>query len=1055
MLAREHARLEDEKRAEREAAIREMLARNIPAETDSDKLWEGFRQTYPYHSQALALSGPSADGSRTLIVSEPPPHMSAGDILYPLGSLIRNHSEKRQNIGYDGWVKDIVVEIAGSKAEIDSAISSLNQQLFYTSYKSYVLPLPATTPSNAPLDLDLHVTSAELKKWALDDKETFTPVEGGDSLSLEQLFEQKMSGVFYGDRGSLVAWFIPKGRTIEDCRVQARQFSLDSDLIVGAFSNSRGMTVVGRDRVIPVDLLPPLRVETLSLLGAVQQGQSGKLKQSYERNHLFAGRLEGDKDWAPILLSPELRDTEYGSLLNITDQLLKGWSNNGETSYYNFKYPRPQHWPFKGSLINLLDTSELTYNWNTRGAGYTVDVGGYSMLALNRTGALPVSYFPIENGGRESPATLSAEENAYNYFAGLNDPNLVRVVQYAAMYQIFSAFDIAKPPSPPPSSTLADDKLEEMTSELLAEIRNASSEKLDELARQLTPLVSEQFQGKDVAQLFVTERTKNLSPQITRLLEAKGYEKGSPQYNMAFMELTNSARENARDEVKAYLSEADKKLGGEIRDQLKLVAAGQEPSGEGATLVRKMALSELAGLRRLPEHYSEVAGSQSKGWIHTPAVVISWNNGSLTGGIGGHNLDAKVTQFRISDEVAVGSTRVDDEGNILVNSRDFSRVNGVVRTAGRAEGESPYELSSEINNALRRVSQAPLRSEAEALALHSSPPLPPNGPPRVPVSFSTPGPESGGESWFGWARPRSQLPEQEPIQAILQQRRAELSENIVIVDRAPDGVISIAGNVKSPAIKATTSEDAVDVVVQLMRRAPDDAQSLNIDFRGFRSQDVEGFVKSCEVRAASEKIPREISGLLDEGGGGGDGGNRVTNRLGGQDEPGGGGGRQGNGGSGSDGTGGGNRDDLPLPMGGRKFDYARAEVKVNSDVVVKDGLQRSSISVEIPAADAGPAGKSTVELGFRKSTPRGVVNTATQRIATSVRSFVRGIRNQIHALSFNLKLNGEIKRVSREMDIDIKLIRHSFASGKGDFYLVRREDCDEPPAPGISACKSA
>jgi hypothetical protein len=1060
ILTRERARLEAEKRAEREAVIRELLARNVPANTDSDKLWDGFRQVYPYHSQALALSVPSADGSRTLIVSEPPPNLSAGDILFPLGSLLRNHSEKRQKIGYDGWVKDVVVEIAGSKPEIDSAISSLNQLLFNTSYKSYVLPLPAKASSKAPFNLDLQVTSAELKRWALDDKETFTPVEGGESFSLQQLFEQKVSGVFYGDRGALVAWFIPKGRTVDDCRVQTRQFSLDSDLIVGAFSNPRGIIVLGRDRVIPVDLLPPLRVETLSLLGAVQQGQSGQLKQSYERNHLFAGRIEGSKDWAPILLSPELRDTEYGSLLNITDQLLKGWSNNGETSYYNFKYPRPKKWPFKGSLVEMLDTSELTYNWNTRGAGYTVDVGDYRLLALNRTGALPVSYFPVEGGRQESPTTLSAEEDAYNYFAKLNDPNLVRVVQYAAMYQIFSAFDIAKPSNSPPSSTLADQKLEEITGELLAEIRNASPQKLEELTRQLTPLVSTQLQGKDLFQLLLAERMKDYSAQIPQLLQDKGYVRGTPLYDFAFEQLMSSARENARGEVKEYLSEEKKKLDGEVRSQLKMVADGEDAGDEEAALVRKTTLSQMAGLRKLPERYAEAAGSQSDGWIHTPSVVISWNNGSLLGAIGGHNLDAKVTQFRISDEVAAGVTRVDSEGNILVNSRDFDRVNGIVRTAGRAEGGSTYELSSELNSALKTVSQAPPRSEVAALSLPASPPLPPNGPPRVPLSFAEPGPEFGGDPWHaGWARARSQLTEPEPLQAILRQRRAEVSD-IILIERDPDGLISIANSEKSPTIKATTSEDAVDVVVQLMRRAPDEAQALNIEFRGFQQQEAQGFIKSCEVRASSEKIPREISGVVDEagGGGGGSGTGKGSGRNGGPDEPGSGG--PGNGGSGDDGTGrnnfdGGDNERFPLGMRGRKFDFSKAEVRVNPEVVVKNGLQHSSISVEVPTADAGPAGRSTIELGFRQSTPREVVNAATQRVANSVRNFVRGIRNQFQALSFNLKLNSEIKSVSGEMDIDIKLIRHSFDSGKGDLYFVKKEERDEPPASDTTACQTA
>lgn len=1078
ILVRERERVEAEKRSEREATIRELLARNIPADTNSEKMWTGFRQAYPYHSQVLALSSPSTDKSRTLIISEPPPHLTAGDILLSLGDLLRNHSEQKQKIGYDGWVKDLVVEIVGNQSDVDSAISSLNRLLFNTSYKSYILPLPANVPTDRmSLNLDLQVTSAELKKWVLDDNETFTPVEGGDSFSFQQLFEQKISGVFYGDRGGLVAWFIPQGRTVDECRVQARQFLLDSDLIVGAFSKNHGILVLGRDRIIPVDQLPPLRVETLSLLAAAQQGQSGKLAQSYERNYLFAGRIEGNKDWAPILLSPELRDTEYGSLLNITDQLLKGWSNNGETSYYNFKYPRPDRWPFKGSLMDQLNTTELVYNWNTRGAGYTVDISDYRLLALNRTGALPVSYFPIESKGRESSGTTrDAEETAYDYFAKLNDPNLVRVVQYAAIYQIFSAFNIAKPPSPPPSTSFPDKQLEEMTSSLLAEIRNFSPQQIEDLTHQLIPLVSAQLNGKDVFQLLMIEMMKEKTEHITQFLQANGYDKGTPRYSFEFNRLMGEAREDVHKMVNAFMAKKKEQLPKEVRDQIQLAADGI-PADGGAEVIRQMTLSQFAGLRKLPERYSEASGSQSSGWIHTPAIVISWNTGALFGGIGGHNLDAKVTQFRISDDVVPGTTRIDGEGNILVNSSDFDKVNSLVRTAGRAEGESASELSSELNIALKGVSEAPPRSQAAALSLPASPPLPPKGPPTVPISFDSPTPDFGGGNWHpGWARPRAQLPEPDPLAILLGQRRAEIP-GIIIIDRDSTGLISIANSVKSPAIKATTNEDAVDAIVQLMRKAPDESQPLSLEFRGFREHEARGFTQSCSIRASSEKIPREISSIVNDAtdgsvpiankGGAGDGGGSFSRPP--SEGNGGTGGKisRGNSGSGNgegDGSGsssgtsgggeGGNK--LLLELGRRKYNFTSAKVTVQPEIeVLNDGTQISRITVEVPPVDAENPGLSTIKLGFRKSTPREVVAAATRKVADSVRNFIRRISDEFQAIRFNLRLNSEIKRVSKEMGIDMKLIRHSFSDGKGDLYFAKRKGSNEPLASDTATCQSA
>ncbi len=424
----------------------ELLARNNPAQTRTEDLWRGFRQTFPFHSQGVGLSDAATDGSRTLIVSEPPPHVTLGNILTTVGGeLLLNHQVKKHPIGYDGWVKDVAMGVKGSDEELQSMLSRLHQRLFFTSYKSYTLKLP-TSVRAMQFGLNLTVTPEEMKRWVVDEREQFFPVEGGKAESLISLAKEASSGVYISRRLGLIGWWIPQTRHIYECRVQARQFSLDADLIIGGIANQWGIFVLGRERIVPVDILPPLRIETLTLLADVQDGQQGMLAQSYERNHDFAGRIEDGKDWAPILLSPELRDTEYGSLLNITDQLLKGWSNHGETLYVNFDYPIPQRWPFAAPLSQALMARRLTYNWNTKGVGYTINFGDVSILALNRSGSLPVTYIPDGMGRTITQEVDHAQETGYSYFSSINDPNLVRVVQYAAIYQIFSAFDIARSP---------------------------------------------------------------------------------------------------------------------------------------------------------------------------------------------------------------------------------------------------------------------------------------------------------------------------------------------------------------------------------------------------------------------------------------------------------------------------------------------------------------------------------------------------------------------------------------------------------------------------------
>src|SRR5205814_1232991 len=149
----------------------------------------------------------------------------------------------------------------------------------------------------------------------------------------------------------------------------ARQFVADSDLIVGAIPGSTHVAIVARERQLTLDALPPLRTETILLLASVDEDE---LAQSYERNLFGAGKLETNDDWAPIYLSDALIDTEYGSLLNITDQLLKSWTNVGRVKYSTFVYPDPAAWPFQRPLPELLGSRSLTYNWNTKGVGYAL-----------------------------------------------------------------------------------------------------------------------------------------------------------------------------------------------------------------------------------------------------------------------------------------------------------------------------------------------------------------------------------------------------------------------------------------------------------------------------------------------------------------------------------------------------------------------------------------------------------------------------------------------------------------------------------------------------------
>src|SRR5439155_3763335 len=130
--------------------------------------------------------------------------------------------------------------------------------------------------------------------------------------------------VYYSEPEGLVGWWVPKAVSVSECAVPARQFAVDSDLVVGAVGDARGVLIVGRKRVVPYDVLPPLRTESIMLLAGIDQKE---LMQTINPQPL--GALIGDnpsEQWELNLLSPELYDTELGTLLTIADVLLKSWT---------------------------------------------------------------------------------------------------------------------------------------------------------------------------------------------------------------------------------------------------------------------------------------------------------------------------------------------------------------------------------------------------------------------------------------------------------------------------------------------------------------------------------------------------------------------------------------------------------------------------------------------------------------------------------------------------------------------------------------------------------
>jgi hypothetical protein len=851
-IVAESLRLERHRLEQQQKSERELVAKADAAQTRQEDLWRGYRQTFPFHSQVIALSEPAADESRTLIVSEPPAHVRLEDILTSVGNeLLLNHQVKKHKMGYDGWVKDVVIAIKGNEEQVQAMLSRLNQRLFFTSYKSYTLKLPAQVRMSS-FDLNLSVTPDELNQWIVVDREQFFPIEGGPATALANLSAEQSSSVYVSHRRGLIGWWIPKKRNLYECRIPARQFALDADLIVGAVANESGTFVLGRERIVPIDILPPLRFETLTLLADVQKGQMGHLAQSYERNRPYAGRIGVDKDWAPILLSPELRDTEYGSLLNITDQLLKGWSNKGDTKYENFPYSAPGKYPFPKPLWEHLDVSTLTYNWNTKGAGFTVNFGPLTYLALNRTGSLPVSYIP-EGVARTDANVIAAEDTGYDYFASIGDPNLARVVQYAAAYQIFSAFDVAPSPKAVPADSYPDELLESLIAELDTSLKGIDGAELDNLTKQLVPPIRGQLE-EGYRDTYAAQLEK-VQKEIQDELKRKGWKPGTKEYIEKFESVFSQVKNDWNDQI-------ERKLHADITEQLTAIKLNVSPKDKMGETFRKVIRSQFASIRRLPERYAEAIDGRAKGWIHTPVVVISTNE--IGTGIGGHNLDARVSKIKVDDSSAPGQVQIDQSGAIVVNPIDLARVRGMARNVERNDlfrelavaanqnDTAKFELAKQkIGVALRSAEPATMRPFDAALQFTPPPNKPPTNKP--PISLGEP----SGAGGAGWGRDgRSSFP------LLVERRRGEPSIiRIKANDTRFDVEYSIGDGNRAYTVKGLTHEDAVDVAARQAELSKGGEIPV-FEFEGFSEQRATATLQSIEIQMGHRGPAIETIGRL-------------------------------------------------------------------------------------------------------------------------------------------------------------------------------------------------
>jgi hypothetical protein len=820
---------------------------------DANSAWRRVRQSYPVHSQTLAKCANAQTGEQVIVLTEPPPHLvrtKAEAIVKALFSTpVASVQRKRHQLGFDGWAEDLVIVVRPRTADdiktLNDDLTLLSIYAFGSAYKAEVENIARLGPPKfweAPPALD--VSADELFTWLLGPKaEMLVTLEGGEAATLSDRADRRETGIFQTVATGLIVALLPTATAgdLNDHVDDLRRFAVDTDAFLGALKVDPGrVALVGRERTTPFATVPPLRVETLLLLAS---HRSAQLSQSYERNRAFAGKLyskAGDLfgwDWAPIMLSDVLNDTEFGSLLNFTDNMLKGWSESGRIEYKGFQHEKPRLFPFGAvGAFKTMAAKTLTYNWNTAGVGFVSTKDNIDIFVVRNTGSLPVSYFP--EGSQSNAGTkaklVQAEDTAYKYFSSLRNPLLGRVVQYAALYQVFQTFDMqAKPPqdeAPAAASIVTvEDVLTEEIETALNALANPSSPSTADFLLSVAYL---KFGAK--GQEFETRNIPEINAEVRKLRNKAAAEIAALDQDMTPDWRKDFAQERATGlpMMSIDLKNRVDQLG---NDELSLVRLPEQ--------VRK---AVLAASQRDPD-----------GWIRTPSIVVS--RGEVRELVGGHNIGGLPTRVEIDSSIAKGTVEAIGsyaDGRVLrVNPADAPAARDLVRIFDREVGLRDANVLNGIAALEARLAQAPVapqpvRNMAVALNYNGLPPRAVRG--AQPSSTATP---------VGYG-PGSITPQaRAQMQAIGEHAEADL-----VVSRSNEGyaILHVPSKRSTVATNYSSFLSALDQNVVIAAAHSPSHKSAKIVFQGMSASELKLMKRNL---AAHEKAAGGAGGKPPFGGG--------------------------------------------------------------------------------------------------------------------------------------------------------------------------------------------
>lgn len=449
-----------------------LFSHNIQASTcDSislklmEQTWREFRAIHPFGFQTVALKHFAGD-KYVFVLSEPAEWVRKADIDSLFSEYGGHVITARKKYGFDGGMCDIVGCALLDSINFVDFEKKLFTLLYGTGYRPYYTDL--NNPARHVYFVENHFDTIRADKWlnenwnqyfyrhpdrwfsylpprrCIDYYQGFNDIfkqhqiisneyqNLADSLNLTYSLPNSM---YYSENRGVVIWAIPSSDGVFSDSLfyeNARRFVLDCDLVLAACCHSSYIFLVGREREIPVNVLPPLRTETIRLLATLDEGDfSVSIASGLDDND---GYVE-DSIWArSLVMSDKLKNTELGNVLMLADVLLMSWGNQAKVRELFIDYPQPSH-PLSNLWFAYQNEEPDAYYWKLPIKVNRISDDFLYALFDNPGCLKPLYAVPNSHSNR-----IVFDDRVYNVFSSLNSTDLIRVAQYALIYKAFQVW---------------------------------------------------------------------------------------------------------------------------------------------------------------------------------------------------------------------------------------------------------------------------------------------------------------------------------------------------------------------------------------------------------------------------------------------------------------------------------------------------------------------------------------------------------------------------------------------------------------------------------------